>query len=277
MTWLRPQATVKELPHHTCILKNMESAASLSILAFLLLGLSQAVTFMEPHPVGSMANILTINNGSRQLLVEGDILIPTTRNALVCPSNTCFWKKSSNGLVQVPYTVSTDFSSSHMSVIAGAMAVFHSKTCIRFVPRSTESDYLSIQSGNGCYSSVGKTGGMQMVSLSLNGCVYHGIVEHELNHALGFYHEHTRSDRDSYVEINWQNINPAMQYNFNKENTNNLNTHYDYSSVMHYPRTAFSINGQDTITPIPDSSVQIGLQLELSAIDIQRINILYKC
>ncbi|KAI4896033.1 hypothetical protein NFI96_006154 [Prochilodus magdalenae] len=68
-----------------------------------------------------------------------------------------------------------------------------------------------------------------------------------------------------------------MQYNFNRENTNNLNTPYDYSSVMHYGKTAFSINGLDTITPIPDASVQIGQRVDLSAIDILRINTLYKC
>uniref|UniRef100_A0AAR2L7C1 Metalloendopeptidase n=1 Tax=Pygocentrus nattereri TaxID=42514 RepID=A0AAR2L7C1_PYGNA len=240
----------------------MEPTASLSILALLLLGLSQAVPLMETQHVDITRNILTINNGSRELLVEGDIVLPRTRNALVCPSNNCFWKKSSNGLVLVPFTVSNDFSSSDRSVIAGAMATFHSKTCIRFVSRTFEADYLSIQSRDGCYSAVGRQGGMQVVSLSRNGCVYHGIAQHELNHALGFYHEHTRSDRDYYVRINWANISPTLQYNFNKKETNNLNTPYDYSSVMHYGKTAFSINGQDTITPIPDPS---------------RINILYNC
>ena len=116
-----------------------------------------------------------------------------------------------------------------------------------------------------------------MVSLNRNGCVYHGIVQHELNHALGFYHEQTRSDRDRYVRINWENSPTAMQYNFNKENTNNLNTPYDYSSVMHYGKTAFSINGRDTITPIPDAAVPIGQRVDLSAIDILRINTLYTC
>ncbi|KAL6462068.1 hypothetical protein MHYP_G00302130 [Metynnis hypsauchen] len=255
----------------------MEPTASLSILALLLLGLSQAVPLMETQHVDITRSILTINNGSKELLVEGDIVLPRTRNALVCPSNNCFWRKSSTGLVEVPFVVSSDFSSSDRSVIAGGMATFHSKTCIRFVSRTTETDYLSIESRDGCYSPVGRQGGMQVVSLSRNGCVYHGIAQHELNHALGFYHEHTRSDRDNYVRINWANIDPTMKYNFNKENTNNLNTPYDYSSVMHYGKTAFSINGQDTITPIPNPSVQIGQRVDLSAIDIKRINILYKC
>uniref|UniRef100_A0A3B1JQ02 Metalloendopeptidase n=1 Tax=Astyanax mexicanus TaxID=7994 RepID=A0A3B1JQ02_ASTMX len=207
----------------------MEPTASLSILALLMLGLTQALPLMEPQHVDITTRILSTNNGSRELLLEGDIVLPRTRNALVCANNNCFWKN----------------------------ADFCNKTCIRFVDRSTEIDYLSIENRDG-----GRTGGKQVVSLSTRGCVYHGIVQHELNHALGFYHEHTRSDRDSYVTINWQNIDPTMQYNFNKENTNNLNTPYDYSSVMHYGKTAFTINGLNTITPIPDAS---------------RINTLYNC
>jgi hypothetical protein len=44
------------------------------------------------------------------------------------------------------------------------------------------------------------------LSLDVYRWVYHGIVPHELLHALGFYHEHTGSDRDQYVKINWEYI-----------------------------------------------------------------------
>lgn len=117
-----------------------------------------------------------------------------------------------------------------------------------------------------------------MVSLNRQGCVYSGIAQHELNHALGFYHEQTRSDRDKYVKINWENISPETSYNFEKQNTNNQNTPYDYSSIMHYGRTAFTIQpGLETITPIPDATVEIGQRQGLSNIDILRINKLYGC
>ncbi|KAI4896036.1 hypothetical protein NFI96_025544 [Prochilodus magdalenae] len=186
----------------------MEPTATLSILALLLLGLSQAVPLMEPQHVDITAAILTTNTGSSELLVEGDIVIPRTRNALACPDNNCFWKKSWTGLVQVPYTLSADFTFSDRSVIAGAMATFHSKTCIRFVSRTNETDYLSIENRERwrdpreqlgtsegafraallpglitlCYSPVGRSGGKQVVSPQqerLRACTA-GIVQHEL-------------------------------------------------------------------------------------------------
>ncbi|XP_036406888.1 high choriolytic enzyme 1-like [Megalops cyprinoides] len=159
-----------------------------------------------------------------------------------------------------------------------AMNTFHTRTCIRFVPRQSQSDYISIESKDGCYSYLGRTGGRQVVSLARFGCVYNGIIQHELNHALGFYHEHTRSDRDQYVRINWEYVAPYSVYNFQKQDTNNLNTPYDYSSIMHYGRSAFSTQyGQETITPIPDPNQPIGQRRNLSDLDIQRINRLYGC
>ncbi|KAG7272247.1 hypothetical protein CRUP_001525 [Coryphaenoides rupestris] len=222
--------------------------------------------------------ILTSNNGSSEFLLEGDLVLPTTRNAMKCWNSNCLWRKSSNGLVTIPYTVSSAFPSRDKSKIENAMKAFHQRTCIRFVPRRNQNDHISFENRDGCYSSLGRTGGRQVLSLNRQGCMYYGIIQHEINHALGFQHEQTRSDRDQYVRINWQNIEPRMAYNFHKQNTNNLNTPYDYSSIMHYGRTAFSIQyGRDSITPIPNPRVQIGQRKGMSRTDIRRINRLYKC
>ncbi|XP_077437778.1 high choriolytic enzyme 1-like [Vanacampus margaritifer] len=254
-----------------------------SLLMLLLLGLSQAYQQEEApeqdeeEQVDITDKILTTNKDTDEILLEGDMLVPRTRNAMKCWSQRCQWKKAANGHVTIPYTVNPEFSARQKQKIETAMRSFHGRTCIRFVPRNGHHDFISVENRRGCFSSLGRQGGKQVVSISRPGCVYHGIIQHELIHALGFQHEQTRSDRDNYVTINWENIEPEMGHNFNLQDTNNLDTPYDYSSVMHYGRTAFSTNGRDTITPIPDAGVQIGQRSDMSEWDIKRINLLYEC
>ncbi|XP_062246174.1 high choriolytic enzyme 1-like [Platichthys flesus] len=235
----------------------------------------------EEVPEGTMditTGILTSNNATDEILLEGDLVAPRTRNAMKCWSQKCLWRKASNGQVVIPFTLSREFSSMERQKIDRAMKAFQRRTCIRFVPRQNQRDYISIENRGGCFSSLGRVGGRQVLSLNRGGCVQNGIIQHEINHALGFNHEQTRSDRDRYVRINWGNINQGMAYNFYKKDTNNLNTPYDYSSIMHYGRTAFAIQrGRDTITPIPNSNVRIGQRQGMSSLDIMRINRFYSC
>ncbi|XP_074547049.1 hatching enzyme 1.2-like [Halichoeres trimaculatus] len=224
------------------------------------------------------SKILDANEGISQNLMEGDVALSKKRNAMKCWNNDCKWKKSYSGLVEVPYSLSDYFYDSEKASIKKAMETFHKKTCVRFVPRQSQSDYLSIESKMGCWSTIGRDGGKQVLSLSVYGCVEHGIIQHELLHALGFHHEHTRSDRDKYIRIKWENIPAAHAHNFHKKDTNNLYTPYDYSSIMHYGRTNFaSTYGEDTIVPIPDSSVPIGQRDEMSDTDVLRVNKFYSC
>lgn len=50
-----------------------------------------------------------------------------------------------------------------------------------------------------------------MLSLARSGCLYHGTVQHELLHALGFNHEQTRSDRDKHIRVLLQNVHSGKR------------------------------------------------------------------
>uniref|UniRef100_A0A8C4SNE6 Metalloendopeptidase n=1 Tax=Erpetoichthys calabaricus TaxID=27687 RepID=A0A8C4SNE6_ERPCA len=208
----------------------------------------------------------------------GDIAESLMRNAMICPGDGCFWPKASDGFVYMPFTVSPVYSPSEVRAIQRAIADVANSTCVRLVPRTTEVDYLSFQSLDGCWSYFGKTGGEQAVSLQSPTCLLKGVVIHEIIHALGFYHEHNRSDRDKYVKVIWSNVQPGEEDQFSILPTNNLNTKYDYGSIMHYGRYDFAVNPSiPTLEPIPDPSVRMGQLSDMSATDILKINRLYGC
>uniref|UniRef100_A0A1A8FKP7 Metalloendopeptidase n=2 Tax=Nothobranchius korthausae TaxID=1143690 RepID=A0A1A8FKP7_9TELE len=224
------------------------------------------------------ANANLGKNLDEPLVMFGDIAVPTgLQNADPCTARGCLWPKSNDGNVYVPYRVSNQFSQRERDVIVNGLRSFEASTCIRFRPQQRERDFVSIESRSGCYSFVGRRGGGQTVSLSRQGCVFHQIVQHELLHALGFNHEQTRSDRDNHVRILLQNVISGQEHNFRIINTNNLGTPYDYGSVMHYGRFAFSRNREPTIVPVPDPNVEIGRATQMSANDILRVNRLYRC
>ncbi|XP_061560217.1 low choriolytic enzyme-like [Phycodurus eques] len=275
------------------ISQTCEDATDLRAIMFLLLlqlvtlcharpGWDQAVdseNSRDPAEENISETILRMNNGSTEYLIEGDVVIPKTRTAMKCTGNaySCLWPKSHNGKVEIPYSIIDKYTNSEKRTIVGALRAMEARTCIRFIPRTTQRSYLSFEPKFGCFSMLGRTGEKQLVSLQRFGCVQHGIIQHEVLHAMGFYHEHTRSDRDRYIRINWENIQDYNKYNFEKHDTDNLNIPYDYSSILHYGRTAFGVRQAVTLTPIPDSSVEIGQREDLSDMDILRINRLYKC
>ncbi|XP_048118840.1 six-cysteine containing astacin protease 4 isoform X2 [Alosa alosa] len=220
---------------------------------------------------------LTPDFDEPELMGDIAILNEAERNADPCTSRDCLWQKYSDGKVYVPYVIQNHYSSRELSIIQRGLDSFASSSCIRFKLRSNERDYISIESRSGCYSYVGRTGNAQTVSLSRSGCLYHSTVQHELLHALGFNHEQTRNDRDNHIRVYWENIIDDMKYNFNKINTLNQGTPYDYNSVMQYERYAFSKNNLPTMEPIPNSNAALGKATEMSQNDITRLNRLYKC
>ncbi|XP_053444824.1 astacin-like metalloendopeptidase [Nycticebus coucang] len=220
--------------------------------------------------------IIPEKNPESSFLIEGDIIRPSPVRLLSATSNK--WPKNSGGIVEIPFLLSSNYDEPSRKVILEAFAEFERYTCVRFVSHQGQRDFISIIPMYGCFSSVGRSGGMQMVSLA-PACLRkgRGIVLHELMHVLGFWHEHARADRDSYIRVNWNEILPGFEINFIKSRSSNMLTPYDYSSVMHYGRLAFSRRGLPTIIPLWASSVHVGQRWNLSASDITRVLKLYGC
>ncbi|XP_033951394.1 bone morphogenetic protein 1-like isoform X3 [Pseudochaenichthys georgianus] len=185
----------------------------------------------------------------------------------------------------IPYVISGNFTGSQRAIFRQAMRHWEKHTCVTFTDRTTEESYIVFTYRPcGCCSYVGRRGaGPQAISIGKN-CDKFGIVVHELGHVIGFWHEHTRPDRDEHVSIIRDNIQPGQEYNFLKMEpgeVDSLGEVYDFGSIMHYAKNTFSRGiFLDTILPRYDVNgvrPPIGQRTQLSKGDIEQARKLYKC
>ncbi len=104
----------------------------------------------------------------------------------------------------------------------------YTQTCMSD-PNREESDSCNV-----CQSFVGRQGGQQLISCKLGDSFDESALKHELGHALGFYHEQQRSDRDTFV--NAPNLG-AGDPNYSKGFQSSFRQtfgDYDFKSIMHY-------------------------------------------
>ncbi|GFY71815.1 astacin-like metalloprotease toxin 1 [Trichonephila inaurata madagascariensis] len=170
---------------------------------------------------------------------EGEAKMNDFPSNAVTNNNNTRWPGYPGGAT-VPYVIRSDLS--HITdIIEKAMEQYHKNTCVRFVKRTNEPDYVFIKKGQGCFAVVGKSGGPQPLSLG-DGCHDVGTAVHELGHTLGMFHEHNRSDRDTYLIIHEQNIQNGRIDQFNKTEASEemKTTPYNPESIMHYGNYAFS-------------------------------------
>lgn len=184
----------------------------------------------------------------------------------------------SDGNFVVPYILDSSLNSDARTAIEQSAADFAEFTCIRLVPRTNEQYYINYIADRGCYSPIGMRTSNHQVSIG-SGCEHKGIAIHETMHSLGFWHEQSRPDRDSYVTIHWGNIRDGMDFNFEKrdeDDIDSMGSPYDISSVMHYQSTAFSTNGQRTISTVDGQDYEAQRD-GFAQTDIDQINALYGC
>ncbi|MDY7225329.1 M12 family metallopeptidase [Hyalangium rubrum] len=251
-----------------------------------LMGDEKPTTLMAIRAGASKPSPMVVVKRGDLAITEGDIVVGwysqlmsdfSQENAIRNPNQK--WPKI-NGKVVVPYQVHSSLPSAQRAALNAAIAEYNAKTCVRFVPKTTEANFVTVILGNGCYSYIGSIQqGAQELSLG-QGCEFKGTAVHELMHALGFDHEQSRPDRDQYLTVNYQNVVRGMESQFDVcQDCTTQNIPYEYSSIMHYGAQAFTNNGRDTMVP-----KQRGAQLAepydkpgLTTLDVKKIHKLYGC
>ena len=196
----------------------------------------------------------------------------------------------SKGLV--PYFFHSFKNRNAVKKILTCMAEISSQTCIKFIPVSLLikrnggkiPPHIQIFQGKDgeCWSVFG-THDVHPISLS-NGCWDRGTILHELMHALGFDHSHTRPDRDRYIRIHWDSIDTRDWDEFmirgnSIESRFLKSTPFDYSSIMMYGEWNGSIDDVNPAITRRDGKRLIDLEdkKRLSASDIRLVNKVYQC
>lgn len=185
------------------------------------------------------------------------------------PEATRLWPQST-----ISYFIRPEIK--NPAIVRQALDHLEKNTPLQFKPiESANEDALVFEPGQElCASYMGRIGGPQPI-LVAERCTWNEIV-HEILHALGFPHEQSRPDRDKYVEILSDNIEPRFLPQFERLASSPLDvlesTGFDYHSIMLYSRSAFVKSPELESIKTRDPQYEIAPSREgLSPIDKDRL------
>lgn len=173
------------------------------------------------------------------------------------------------------YIASGDFTNAQRRNIIAALEDLEARSGVVNFRwwRETDDEYIYIkESSSGCSASKEKVWLESWCADNI------GNIQHEILHALGFWHEQNRPDRNDWVQIKWNNIQDGWDSQFYMYDTiDSLGAPYDYDSVMHYSAWAVSKNGKKTIKPLHARAGRLGQRVQASELDIVQMRLLYQC
>ncbi|CAD6185329.1 unnamed protein product [Caenorhabditis auriculariae] len=174
------------------------------------------------------------------------------------------------------------------SDVRGAILEIEQKTCIRFqelksAPSGPHIMYYKVDSPTFCgLSYVGKVDPANPVYLSFGCPNSRGVAVHETMHALGVAHQHLRADRDQFITINWNNIDPQNYDAFvvvDSKLYSSYGVKYAYDSIMHYNAyTAAHNTNTPTMSPKVNSAANLaimGQRNQMSPADVELLKKMY--
>ena len=203
---------------------------------------------------------IPVENFNGDYVFQGDIILPKEavtnepvkivyEKGEVPPANKSTGRTSGRWPNNTVY-YAIDGGLDNKARVYDAIKHWESNTNLKFVERSTQSNYVYFVDGSGCSSYVGMIGGRQNITLS-SSCST-GNTIHEIGHAVGLWHEQSRVDRENYITINYNNIQSGREHNFYTYETQGFDgdeftSYLDFGSIMMYGSYSFSTNGSPTI------------------------------
>ncbi|HWH68251.1 MAG TPA: M12 family metallopeptidase, partial [Candidatus Sulfotelmatobacter sp.] len=142
----------------------------------------------------------------------------------------------------IPYDISKLTSAQQTNALKAMQRWMDTGANIRFIPRTGEVEYINFTGRTNAGNNTSCVGFKQGVRTDINITAFwwrqqEWMPAHELGHALGFFHEHQRWDRDQFVAIHYEHIKPGRAGDYDwiaKTNWIVTSLPYDFRSIMHY-------------------------------------------
>lgn len=178
---------------------------------------------------------------------------------------------------EIPYSIKSDVTNPER--VQAAIQMFHQSTGVKFVAHTDQPDAIVFtKTDEHCQSYLGRTGGLQPIFISEQ-CAPVDIA-HEIMHALGFIHEQSRIDRDAFVTVRWDNIEPRFQAQYAMVPEPLMEVYggspFDPQSILMYGRHAFALDKQKPTMELKSGTPVHENPKGLSDLDIERVNRLYR-